>query len=158
MASLPRPVTILMADDDDDDVLLTRRALAEARVANRFERVRDGEELMDYLGRRQGFEDPTTSPEPTLILLDLNMPRKDGRQALREIKADPGLRHIPVIVLTTSGADEDVVCSYDLGVNSFVTKPVGFQKLVAALGVIGRYWFEIVALPTQGRPSGLEER
>lgn len=142
-----RTVTILLADDDDDDVLLTRQALAEARVANEVRHVRDGEELLAYLRRHAAYRDPSTSPTPALILLDLNMPRMDGREALREIRTDPALRHLPVVVLTTSRADEDIVRTYALGVNSFVRKPVGFQALVAAMAVLGRYWFELVELP-----------
>jgi CheY-like chemotaxis protein len=141
-------VRILLAEDDDDDYFLTAKALKENRLLNEVRRVTDGEELMDYLHRRGQYGDPDQSPEPSLILLDLNMPRKDGREALREIKSDPGLRHIPVVVLTTSRAEEDVVRSYQLGVNSFITKPVTFQGLVDAMKALGRYWFEVVELPT----------
>jgi CheY-like chemotaxis protein len=107
-------------------------------------RVKDGEELMDFLRHRGGFAEERLSPQPSLILLDLNMPRKDGREALREIKSDPVLRRLPVVVLTTSRAEEDVVRSYELGVNSFITKPVTFQGLLEAVRILGRYWFEIV--------------
>ena len=148
-----RPVTILLADDDDDDFLLTQQALAESRVANAVQRVRDGEELLDYLHRRAAYAAPAPAPAPALILLDLNMPRMDGREALREIKQDPRLKQIPIVVLTTSRAEEDVVRSYQLGVNSFIKKPVSFQGLVEALGVLERYWFEIVELPpSEGAP------
>ncbi len=142
-------ITILMADDDEDDCLLTREAFEEARLANDLRFVANGEELMDYLYRRGAYGDPTSSPRPGLILLDLNMPRKDGREALREIKSDPELRKIPVVVLTTSKAEEDIFRSYDLGVNSFITKPIGFEGMVAIIQTLGRYWFEIVELPQE---------
>ena len=109
--------------------------------------MEDGEELMDYLHRRGKYELLRTEPLPGLILLDLNMPRKDGREALKEIKANPNLRRIPIVVLTTSKAEEDIVRSYDLGVNSYVTKPVTFKSLVELIKVLGRYWFEVVELP-----------
>lgn len=140
-------VTFLMADDDPDDRLLTQKALAEYRLKNGMKFVEDGEELMDYLHRRGDYADPTSSPRPGVILLDLNMPRKDGRQALEEIKADPILRRIPVVVLTTSKAEEDMLRSYDLGVNAYITKPVTFQALVEAMKVLTMFWFEIVKLP-----------
>jgi CheY-like chemotaxis protein len=145
-----KPITLLMADDDEDDRLLTKVALERSRLANELRFVEDGEELMDYLHRRGRYEDPASSPRPGLILLDLNMPRKDGREALREIKADPALRRIPVVVMTTSQAEQDVVRSYDLGANSYVTKPVTMDSLVEVLQALGRYWFEIVELPGNG--------
>jgi CheY-like chemotaxis protein len=140
-------ITILLADDDADDRMLAADALAESRLANRLMCVEDGEELLQYLRREGRFADPKVSPRPGLILLDLNMPRKDGRQALREIKSDPDLRHIPVVVLTTSKAQEDVYRTYSLGVNSFITKPVTFEGLIEVMKGLGRYWFEIVELP-----------
>src|SRR5947207_5793962 len=143
----PRPIVILLADDDADDRMLARDALKESRLANDLRDVENGEELMDYLHRRGAFEQPETSPTPGLILLDLNMPRKDGREALREIKSDPHLRHIPVVVLTTSKAEEDIYRTYNLGVNSFITKPVTFEGLVDVMRTLGKYWFEIVELP-----------
>jgi CheY-like chemotaxis protein len=143
----PKPITILMADDDPDDRMLTRDALAESRLANNLYFVEDGEELMDYLRQQGKYADPQSSPRPGLILLDLNMPRKDGRESLKEIKSDPNLRHIPVVVLTTSKAEEDIYRTYDLGVNSFITKPVTFDGLVEVMRALGRYWFEIVELP-----------
>jgi len=142
-------ITILMADDDPDDRMLTRDAFAECRLANDLHFVEDGEQLLDYLNRRGQYTDLRDTPLPGLILLDLNMPRKDGREALKEIKADPALRRIPVIVLTTSKAEEDIVRSYDLGVNSYVTKPVTFKALVEIIKVLGRYWFEVVELPPE---------
>ena len=140
-------VTILMADDDEDDCMLAREALAESRLANDLHFVQDGEELMDYLYRRGKYAQESNSPRPGLILLDLNMPRKDGREALRAIKVDPNLRQIPVVVLTTSKAEEDIYLSYELGANSFITKPVTFASLVEVMKTIGKYWFEIVELP-----------
>ncbi len=141
------PIVILLAEDDPDDVLLIEDALKENRLVNELHHVGDGEELMEYLHRRGRYEDPTTSPRPGLILLDLNMPKKDGRQALKEIKSDPDLRRIPVVALTTSRAEEDIVRTYDLGVSSFVTKPVTFDGFVEAMRTLGRYWFSIVELP-----------
>lgn len=140
-------VTILMADDDEEDCMLAREALVESRLANDLHFVQDGEELMDYLYRRGQYAQESNSPRPGLILLDLNMPKKDGREALREIKTDPNLRQIPVLVLTTSKAEEDIYSSYDLGANSFITKPVTFSALVQVIKTIGIYWFEIVELP-----------
>jgi CheY-like chemotaxis protein len=146
----PRPITILLADDDPDDRMLARDALDESRLANDLHEVVDGEELLEYLRRQGKYADPASAPRPGLILLDLNMPRKDGREALREIKADPDLRSIPVVVLTTSQAEEDIYRTYDLGVSSFITKPVSFEGLVGVMKALGRYWFEIVELPRSG--------
>lgn len=142
-----KAITLLMADDDEDDRMMARSALESSRLANDLRFVLDGEELMDYLLRRGEYADPARSPRPGLILLDLNMPRKDGREALREIKADPELRRIPVVVLTTSKAEQDVLSTYDLGANSYIVKPVTFAQLVTTMKSIGDYWFEIVALP-----------
>lgn len=142
-----KSITILLADDDADDRMMAADALEESRLANDLRCVEDGEELMDYLHRRGRFAVPNAAPRPGLILLDLNMPRKDGREALKEIKAEPELRSIPVIVLTTSKAEEDIYRTYDLGVNSFITKPVNFESLVAVMKALGKYWFEIVELP-----------
>jgi len=144
-----RSITILLADDDADDRMMASDALEESRLANDLRCVEDGEELMDYLHRRGKYAAPNDAPRPGLILLDLNMPRKDGREALKEIKAEPELRSIPVIVLTTSKAEEDIYRTYDLGVNSFITKPVNFESLVAVMKALGKYWFEIVELPVE---------
>jgi CheY-like chemotaxis protein len=141
------PIVIMIADDDDEDLQMTQEALKEARLGNDLRVSHDGEELMDYLLRRGSYAAPADAPLPGLILLDLNMPKKDGREALAEIKNDPVLRKIPVIVLTTSKAEEDVFRSYDLGVNSFITKPVTFGGLAEAMKVVTQYWFEIVELP-----------
>lgn len=146
-----RSITILIAEDDEEDRMLIQEAFEESRLANDIRFVVDGEELMDYLHRRRNFANPSNSPRPGLILLDLNMPRKDGREALREIKADPNLRRIPVVALTTSRAEEDVYRTYDLGVNSFITKPVTFEGLIHVIRTIGTYWFEIVELPDRSQ-------
>lgn len=142
------PIVILLADDDEDDRMLTADALRLSRLANDFRTVNDGEDLMDYLHHRGRHAPPDSSPRPGLVLLDLNMPRKDGREALREMKADPSLRSIPVVILTTSSADADVEGTYDLGANSFIAKPVTFNGLVEALRVATEYWFQVVQLPT----------
>ena len=136
-----------MADDDADDRQMTREAFDASRLANDLRFVEDGAELMDYLCRRNRYADPAASPRPGLILLDLNMPKKDGRQALTEIKADPNLRNIRVVVMTTSKAEEDILRTYDLGASSYVTKPVTFAALVDVITTLGRYWLEIVELP-----------
>lgn len=145
-------ITILMAEDDADDQLMTREAFQECRLGNPLQFVTDGEELMDYLNRRGQYADEVLYPMPGLILLDLNMPRKDGREALREIKSDPALRDIPVVVLTTSKAEEDVATSYCDGANSFITKPVSFAALIEVVRTLGKYWLQIVDLPAPSQP------
>jgi len=149
---LKKPVTILIADDDPDDRMLALEALNESRLSNNLYFVEDGEELLDYLKRRGQYSDPASSPRPGLILVDLNMPRKDGREAIREIKADEELRQIPLVVLTTSKAEEDILRTYNLGVNSYITKPVSFDGLVEVMQGLRRYWFEIVELPESETP------
>jgi two-component system response regulator len=149
-----QPITILMADDDPDDRELTREAFQEARLANDVRFVEDGVELMAYLRRQGKYADPAASPRPGLILLDLNMPRKDGRECRAEIKADPQLRTIRVIVLTTSKAEEDIVRSYELMASSYITKPVTFDALVEVVKTLGKYWLEIVELPDADRDAG----
>ncbi len=158
-----------MADDDPDDCLMAKEAMEESRLSNDVRFVSDGEELMDYLHHRGNFADMGSSPAPGLILLDLNMPRKDGRTALAEIKSHrngtearkgigaylalaphPSLRGIPVVVLTTSRAEEDILRTYDLGVSSYIPKPVTFEGLVDVMMTLKKYWFEIVELPPQG--------
>jgi CheY-like chemotaxis protein len=142
------PITILICDDDEDDRLLTKQALEDAHISNDVRLVEDGEQLLDYLYQRGEFAGETgAAPRPGLILLDLNMPKMDGREALKHIKGDETLHDIPVVVLSTSRLDEDVIRSYHLGVNSFITKPVTFTGLVEAMNVLGRYWLEIVELP-----------
>jgi len=147
MNSIKRSVVILIAEDDEDDRLMAKEALEENRLANEIRFVVDGEDLTDYLKCLGKYTEPGSAPRPGLILLDLNMPRKDGREALKEIKADPNLRQIPIIVLTTSKAEEDIYRSYDLGVNSFITKPVSFTALAEVMKTLAKYWFEIVELP-----------
>jgi CheY-like chemotaxis protein len=147
----PRPLTILMADDDEDDRMSTAEAFREHHLVNEFFAVNDGEELMDFLRRRGKY---ANAPRPGLILLDLNMPRKDGREALREIKHDPSLRSIPVVILTTSREEEDILKTYDLGANSFIAKPVGFESLVQLVSTMTRYWFQLVELPGQDAVHG----
>ena len=137
---------ILMADDDPDDRMLAKEALSENRLANEIRFVEDGEQLVDYL-KQQGKYNAENAPKPGLVLLDLNMPKMDGREALKIIKSDSNLRKRPVIVLTTSKAEADILKSYELGVNSFITKPVTFDELVEVTRQIGRYWFGIVELP-----------
>lgn len=150
MERRPMSMMILMADDDADDRMMTREAFEESHLANDLRFVEDGVELMDYLKRRGKYSDPNSSPRPGLILLDLNMPKKDGREALEEIKEDPSLRNIPVVVLTTSQEEEDIHRSYQLHANSYITKPVTFEALVAVVRALGRYWLEIVELPRVG--------
>ena len=143
----PKPIIVLYADDDPEDRMLAKDAWEESRLANELHFVEDGEDLMDYLHRRGKHEDKRGAPLPGMILLDLNMPRKDGREALAEIKADPRLRMIPIVILTTSKAEQDILSAYDLGVSSFIVKPVSFQGLVDITRTFSRYWFEIVELP-----------
>ena len=153
MSTAGQAITIVMADDDPEDRMLAKEALAEALLANDLHFVEDGKELMDYLNHRGRYSGAMESPSPVLILLDLNMPKMDGREALEQIKADPRLRRIPVVVLTTSKAQEDIYRSYDLGASSFITKPVTFEGLVELMRSLKRYWFEIVELPTNGQPG-----
>ena len=150
----PKPITILMADDDPDDRQLTREAFEEAKLANDLRFVEDGVELLDYLHRRGKYADPADSPRPGIILLDLNMPRKDGREALQELKSDPRFRAIRVIILTTSKAEEDILRTYNLSAASYITKPVTFESLVDVVKTLGKYWLEIVELPENGDGAG----
>jgi CheY-like chemotaxis protein len=142
-----KSVLILIADDDEDDRMFTKEAFEENYLLNEIRFVNDGVELIDYLKRRDKYINPADSPRPGIILLDLNMPKMDGREALREIKSDPSLRSIPVVVLTTSKAEQDVLQTYDLGVNCFITKPVAFSDFIEVTRMLGHYWFDIVQLP-----------
>lgn len=142
-----KPIEILIADDDAEDRMLIRDALNESRLKNGLQFVEDGEQLLDYLYNRGKFSDKEKYPRPGIILLDLNMPKKDGREALKEIKQEPRLRTIPIVVLTTSKAEEDILKTYNLGVSSFITKPVTFDGLVEVMRTLNKYWFEIVELP-----------
>lgn len=143
------PITILLAEDDPEDGYLIGEALYESRIASNVMIVEDGEELLDYLLRRGKYTDPETSPRPGLILLDLNMPRKDGREALVEIKQHPHLRRIPVVVLTTSQAEEDIFRTYDIGISGYITKPSSFTALREAMKAVGNYWLQVVSIPTE---------
>lgn len=142
------PITILICDDDEEDRLLTKEALEQAHISNSLRFVEDGEQLLDYLYQRGAYAGETgAAPRPGLILLDLNMPKLGGREVLAIIKGDKTLHDIPIVVLSTSQLDEDISRSYQLGVNSFISKPVTFSGLVDAMHVLGRYWLEIVELP-----------
>lgn len=145
--SYSRVPVILMADDDADDCLLVREALAEAGLSYDLHFAEDGMVLLDYLKHKGAYADQARSPRPELILLDLNMPLKDGREVLRDIRADESLRRIPVVVFTTSKADTDIRQMYDLGANSFVTKPAAFADLVSLMKKLSDYWFETVHIP-----------
>lgn len=147
MRSVKKPITVLVADDDPDDRLFIKEGFEEAGLPIQLRFVEDGEQLMDYLLHRGPYADADQAPVPGLILVDLNMPRKDGREALREIKSHDKLRCIPVVALTTSRAEEDIVRTYSDGVNSFITKPVTFDKLVQMLHSLEQYWFRVVELP-----------
>ena len=139
-----QPVEILLVEDNPVDVMMIREVFTGARVLNNLHVAEDGEEAMDFLCKRGGF---STAPSPEIILLDLNLPRKDGREVLAEIKGDPSLRHIPVVVLTTSESEEDIWNSYDLQANCFVTKPMDLEQFTRALEQIGDFWFTLVRLP-----------
>jgi CheY-like chemotaxis protein len=147
MSDTSKAKVVLMAEDDSDDRLLVKDAMAECRWEGDLRFVENGEELLDYLMRRGKYSQPVSAPRPGLILLDLNMPRKDGREALREIKADGELRRIPVVVFTTSKAGTDIGGMYELGANSFISKPIQFDALVHVMRILGQYWFNTVELP-----------
>jgi two-component system response regulator len=153
MSKRLKPVIFLMAEDDPDDRLLIKEAFEESLVSNSIYFVEDGVELLDYLRWQDKYANPIEAPTPDLILLDLNMPRKDGREALAEIKSDPRLRYIPIVVLTTSKAEEDIMRSYDIGAASYITKPVTFDGLVEAIKGLGQYWVQIVRLPANDTPK-----
>lgn len=147
--SRTKPVTVLIADDDPDDRKLIREAFEECQLANDLRFVHDGEELLDYLNRRGPFADRVLSPRPGIILLDLNMPRIDGREALREIKADPRFKSLRVIIFTTSKAPEDVIRAYTLSAASYIAKPAAFDELIEIVKTLSKYWLEIVELPDE---------
>ena len=146
-ASKAKPAVILLAEDDRGDQELTRRALEEGKIRNDLRIVEDGEEALAYLFRRGKYKDPATSPRPDLLLLDLNLPRVDGRQVLERVRADSKLRRMAVVVLTTSRQEEDILRSYELGCNSFITKPVGMDQFIRVIQALEEYWFQIVVLP-----------
>ena len=143
------PITILVADDDPDDRMLIKDAFEEARLNNELHFVENGEQLLQYLRREGEYANMAGEPYPGIILLDLNMPKKDGREALREMKADAELKRIPVVVLSTSRAEEDIIRTYGLGVSSFITKPVTFEGLVDVVRALSDYWIEIVTFPPE---------
>ncbi len=147
MPNAAKSVVILLADDDEDDVILIKDSFQKSKLSNDLRVVEDGVELLDYLRRQGAFADPETSPRPDIILLDLNMPRMDGREALKEIKHDPRFKEIPVIILTTSQTHADILRSYQDGANCFITKPVTFQSMCEVVSKFGEYWFQIVRLP-----------
>lgn len=147
MTENARQPIIVCADDDADDRMLVQDAFEEAGLSEGLQFVQDGEELLDYLSQKNGF-DTKNAPWPDIILLDLNMPRKDGREALGEIKRNAKMRRIPVVVLTTSKAMEDISKSYDLGASGFITKPVTYEGLVDAARTLRKYWFEVAELPS----------
>lgn len=149
--SLKKPVVLLIADDDEEDREMTREAFEGNFVLSEIQMVTDGLALIEYLFRQGIYADPERSPRPGLILLDLNMPRMDGRQALQQIKSHPELRSIPVVILTTSNAEEDIFKSYNLGVNCFISKPVRSKDFIEVAQSIGRYWFETVLLPSPSK-------
>ena len=150
MQKSKKPVTILMADDDAEDRKMAQEAFNESRLVNDLRFVKDGEELMDYLYQRGNYSDPATAPRPSIILLDLNMPKKDGRESLIEIKRDPLFRTIRIIILTTSKAEEDIQRVYNLSATSYIAKPVTFEGLIDVVKALGKYWLEIVELPDNG--------
>ena len=147
VADKGKPAVILLVEDDRGDQELTRRALQEGKIRNELHIVEDGEEALAYLFRRGKYKDPATSPRPDLLLLDLNLPRVDGRQVLERVRADSTLRRIAVVVLTTSRQEEDILRSYEMGCNSFITKPVDIVQFVRVMQVLEEYWFKVVALP-----------
>jgi two-component system, chemotaxis family, response regulator Rcp1 len=144
--SLPRHIEILLVEDSPADILLTREAFQESRIVNTIHVAEDGIQAMDFLFKRGEY---ASAPRPDLILLDLNLPRKNGREVLAEIKADPELKKIPIVVLTTSNADEDILRAYNLNANCYVVKPVGFDNFMQAMQSIRHFWFSVVTLPPE---------
>jgi CheY-like chemotaxis protein len=148
LAEAVRPIEVLLVEDDEGDVLVTREALDEGKVVNRLNVVGDGVEAMAYLRRSGKYAD---AARPDLVLLDLNLPKRDGRQVLEDVKSDPDLRRIPIVVLTTSEAEEDVLRSYDLHANAYVTKPVDFEGFIEAIKQIDHFFVSVVQLPSETR-------
>ncbi len=147
MVSAAKPLSLLIADDDENDYVLLSCAARRAQLPAQLCWVKDGMELLEYLRGQGCYSDSDSYPRPALILLDLNMPRKDGREALQEIRHDPGLGSLPVVILSTSKAAEDIRLAYEAGAHSFITNPPEFQRLVEIVEVLKRYWFEVVSLP-----------
>lgn len=143
--TMVKPVEILLVEDNPVDVMITEDAFNTGRVCNNLYVAEDGEEAMDFLYKRGKY---ASAPSPEIILLDLNLPRKDGREVLAEVKGDPSLRHIPVIILTTSQDEEDISRSYELQANCFITKPVDMEQFAKALECLGEFWFTLVRLPS----------
>jgi CheY-like chemotaxis protein len=141
-----KPFVVLLAEDNEHDIIATKRAWGKSNIANPLRIVRDGEECLDYLWRRGKYSDSATAPRPGILLLDLKMPKMDGITVLQHIRKDEQLRCLPVIILTTSKAEEDRFRSYNLGANAYVVKPIGFQNLVEAIKTINLFW-ELVELP-----------
>jgi CheY-like chemotaxis protein len=148
---MKKSIVILIAEDDPEDRMLTTEALEESKLVNTIQFVENGEDLILYLENKGKFEDKVKYPKPGIILLDLNMPKMDGREALQIIKSKEILRMIPIVILTTSKAEADILRSYDLGVSSFIAKPVTFNALVEIMKTLGKYWLQIVELPTTER-------
>ena len=146
-ASKAKPAVILLVEDDRGDQELTRRALEAGKIRNELRIVEDGEQALAYLFRRGKYKDPASSPRPDLLLLDLNLPRVDGREVLQRVRADSGLRRMAVVVLTTSRQEDDIIQSYELGCNSFITKPGGMEQFVQLIQTLEEYWFQIAVLP-----------
>lgn len=144
--STSHPIEVLLVEDDPGDVLMTREAFSDYKIANRLSVVSNGEDAIAYLRKQDRFAE---APTPDLVLLDLNLPRRDGREVLQEIKRDPELRRIPIVVLTTSEAEEDVVAAYDLHANAYVRKPVDFDQFVAAVQAIDDFFITVVRLPSR---------
>ena len=144
-------IPVLLVEDDEDDIEITRRAFRNGKIANPLHVVRDGEEGLEYLRHTGRYADPAVAPRPGLILLDLNLPRLDGREVLKLLKEDPSLRRIPVVVLTTSSEEADVLGCYDAGANTYITKPVEFEKFLQAVVTIGQYWLCIAEIPNGGQ-------
>jgi two-component system response regulator len=142
-------IPILMAEDDDGDRFLTRKAMEKSKIANPLVTVENGEELLDYLYRRGKFSASAAAPAPCFILLDLNMPRMDGREVLKVIKSDEVLKKIPVIILTTSTAEEDILGCYGMGANSYITKPPTFEGLLKVVQSLKDYWLDVVEFPSE---------
>jgi two-component system, chemotaxis family, response regulator Rcp1 len=140
----PRLAHLLLVEDSAEDAMLAQEALKDAKVANELHIVRDGEDALGFLRRQGGF---ANAPRPDLVLLDLNLPRKDGREVLSEMKDDSDLRRIPVVVLTTSSSDRDVLRAYDAHVNAYIRKPISFERLVEAVKTMDDFWFGVVTLP-----------
>jgi CheY-like chemotaxis protein len=147
MTGNPQMAPVLMAEDDEDDRMMAEKAFRENRIANPLVTVANGADLLDYLRQKGKFADNSKSPKPCLILLDLNMPKMDGREALKVIKADEKLMRIPVVIITTSKAEEDILKSYNTGANSYITKPITFEGLLKVIKTLKDYWLEIVELP-----------